>query len=283
MTSAVELHGASFSYEDVPGGQDIVFHDPFEGEVLDPSRIPRSIVAQPHLLAGINHLIRISNEKKHAITLAGANHANDSQFDLAELHDMVGEHDVVFLEGMGHNAHHRYVVRQVGEGRSDLPEGFATAYHALQLAAINGHKKPVAYADLPSDGTSYERALIEWCDLTSTLLERAQSERDSLYQNLYRAVLINLAGSSIFREWQMLGSIGNSLNSAERSGNPIENSLFLVGTEHTRTLPSKLGLLGVRNTPVELTMRKTSRDTEEIDSFAFDFTTAVRDYRARIK
>ena len=283
MNLGAELHNASYSYEDVANGRDIVFHDPFTGTPLHPDKVPVSIVAQPHLLSGLNHLARLGRDHNHRITLAGAQHSSDSEFKMAELHDIVGEHDAIFLEGVGHTDYHRRIVREIGEGRDNIPDDFADdRYKSMQLAAISGHRKLVSYADIPGDGTDYEMALIEWGDLARTITTQAHYEHGETKKNLFRAALINIAGNTILREWQMLGSLGNSLNSAEQQGRRIDNSLFLIGTEHIRTLPRKLGLLGVMNTPHELAMHKQGTTTT-IDYMAFDFTTAVRDYRARLK
>ncbi len=283
MSLGMELHNASFSYEDAADGRDIIFHDPFIGERLHPDKVPASIAAQPHLRTGLNHLARIGHDHNHRITIAGAQHSSDSEFNMAELHHMVGEHDTIFLEGIGHTAYHRKIVKEVGEGRDDIPDDFTTdRYKLLQLAAISGHKKLVTYADIPDDGTSYETALIEWGDFARKMAIQAKYEHGETKKNLFRAALINIAGNTILREWQMLGSLGNSLSNAEQQGRHVDTSLMLIGTEHIRTLPRKLGLLGVLNTPLELTMHKQGISTT-IDYEAFDFTTAVRDYRARLK
>lgn len=283
MSLGAELHNASYSYDNVAGGRDIIFHDPFTGERLHPNKVPGSIVEQPHLLAGLNHLAKLGHERGHKITIAGAQHSSDSEFDIAELHSMAGEHDAIFLEGVGHTSYHRKIVREVGEGKDSVPDDFtADKYQLMQLAAISGHRKLVTYADIPGDGTNYEAALIEWGDFARKMTMQAKYEHGETKKNLFRAALINIAGSTILREWHMLGSVGNSLNSAEQQGSRVDSSLMLIGTEHTRTLPQKLGLLGVTSTPTELTMHKQGV-AATIDYEAFDFTTAVRDYRARVK
>ncbi len=287
MLTGVELHNASYSYENTPNGRDIVFHDPFRGTPLQPESVPTSIATQPHLRAGLNHLARLSNEHGHTITIAGANHSSDSVFDMAELIGLAGHHDAIFLEGIGHTSYHRDVVQEVGEGRTDVPDDFAAdKYKALQLASINAarpRQKLVTYADIPGDGSAYEAALIRWGNLARSVAEQARTELNpETRKNLFRAALINIAGSTIFREWQMLCSIGNSLRTAEQQGRQIKHSLFLIGTEHTQTLPKKLELLRVANRAVELTMRNKGTPAT-IECEEFDFTTAVRDYRAPLR
>ncbi len=283
MKSGIELHNASYSYENVTDGRDIVFHDPFVGRPLHPDKVPPSIAEQPHLLAGLNHLARIGRDHGHTVTIAGSKHSSDHEFDVAQLHSIVGEHDAVFLEGVGHTDYDRRFVREVGEGRDDIPDDFlADRFKAMQLAAISGHKKPVAYADIPGDGTDYETALIEWGDLVQQLTLQAGYAQGETRERLFRTALINISGSTILREWQMLGSLGNSLNGAEQQGRRVDNSLMLIGTEHTRTLPRKLGLLGILSSPMELTTHKHGTSTI-IERTAFDFTAAVRDYRSRLR
>lgn len=284
MPRNTELHNKSYSYEDVPGGRDIVFHDPFTGEHLNPGKIPSSLAKQPHLRNGLNYLARIGSGARHSVTIAGAPHSSDSVFDMAELTDLIDTHDVVFLEGVGHTQHERNIVREVGEGRNIIPDTFTEdRYKTLQLAAISGRHKFVAYGDIPADGTAYESELLSWGSLARPLAEKAQSERDiTVRKKLFRAALINISGNTIFREWQMLASIGNSLNAAEQQGLPMHNSLFLLGTEHTRTLPKKLDLLRVANRTTELTMLNYGASAT-IEDESFDFTTAVRNYRARLK
>jgi hypothetical protein len=284
MSIGLELHNASYSYENVPGGRDIVFHDPFLGVALNVHSVPPSIARQPHLLNGINHLSQIGQENGHTITLAGASHSAGSEFDMAELIGLVEGHDAIFLESIGHTDYHRKIVKEVGEGRSELPDDFlADRYKTMQLAAISRRRKFVAYGDIPGDGTAYESALIQWGSLARPLTERARVERDAeMKEDLYRAALINIAGSTIFREWQMLGAIGNNIKIAQKKGLAIDKSLILIGTEHTRTLPKKLGLIGVASSITELTMHNQGTSLT-IACEEFDFTTAVRDYRARLR
>lgn len=284
MALAEDLHNASFTYEDVVGGRDIVFNDPFTGLQLDPERVPTSIAAQPHLHAGLNHLARLASERDHRVTIAGAVHGQEAMIDMRQLQGLVAEHDVIFLEHIGHTARHRRIVKEVGQGRTSIPEDFSHEigeYGVLQLAAISGNRKSVYFADTPGDGTAYESALTEWGNLARTLTATARTKHGEERENYFRAALINIAGSTILREWNMLGVIGNSLHDAERQGHDVDSSLFLVGTAHTNTLPRKLGLLGVSSAAVELTMHNAGA-SDVIESSEFDFDSAVRDYRARL-
>ena len=282
MFSASELHNRSFSYERSASGENaIVFNDPFTGDRLSSSRVPASIVRQPNLLRGLNYLAQKGREGHH-ITVAGAPHAEDSIVDMREVQGLAASHDVVLLEGIGHTERERTLVREVGQGRGDIPEGVFSQYGVRQLAAIVGSSRGVYYADIPGDGTPYETSLIEWGGLARPLAEQLKGELSpEVQRRLARAALINIAGSTILREWRMMSAIGSSLSDAERRGDRVDTALLLIGTEHTKTLPKKLGLLGVSSSTLEVRVHSDG-ESAPIDGGGFDFTTAVRDYRAKL-
>ena len=282
MSRSTELHNTSFSYENTPSGRYIVFRDPIANTELSPLRVPASIAGQPRVLAGLNYLAKLGQESEHTITIAGAPHSSNSITDNKELADLVGEHDTVFLEGLGHTMRERSLVKEIGEGRNDIPNGVFSDYALTQLAAIHTHRKFVAYADIPGDSGNYEKDLIEWGSLARPLAEQAQAERNTrIKQSLFRNALINIAGSTILREWYALSAIGNNLYEANQQGYPVNNSLVLFGTEHTKTLPRKLATLGVNSLSRELTVRSHGKRAP-IDCSDFDFTEAVNNYRARL-
>lgn len=283
MANVHDLHNASFDYVTTSQGREIVFNDPFFKTRLDPARVPPSIARSPHLRDGINRLAYYGNSGHH-LTIGGASHNEKAQFNLEEARDLIADNDVIFLEGIGHDAADRSMVQQIANGRSDLPEKFVARwgqYKALQMAAILGSRKAVYYADIPSDGTPYETELSRWGSLARGFTATARATSGEDRRKLYRAALINMAGSTILREWQMIGTIGNNLADAGQRGYDVNRSLFLAGTEHGNTLPNKLGILGVSSSSVELTMH-IQGEADLIEVVEFDFTTAVRDYRARI-
>jgi len=285
--SAEDLHNASYRYTSNSLGDrdEIVFRDPFKGVDLDPNRVPPSVAEDHNLRSGLNSLAMFGQEYGHRVTIAGAPHHDKSAFDMRQLEALIATHDVVFLEGIGNTGADRRLVREVGYGRNNVPDDFEDRwgrFKLIQLAALTGNNKPVFYADTPGDGTMFEDALIRWGSPVRELTKQARHTSGRSRDDLYRAALINISGNTIFREWNMLGIIGNDLESvSQQTGHAPGSSLFLIGGEHMDTLPAKLQMLRVQSQPVPLYMHDYG-ESDPIPNPEFDFTTAVKEYRAPI-
>lgn len=272
---AAEMHNASFNSQELSDGQlHITFIDPFTNEQLSPDRVPSSIEAQPHLREGLDYLRSRSTDM--ALSVYAAPHGNEAVHDMQELMDTFGAHDVIFLEGVGHNAQQRDVIWDVSAGNKttltdDEAEQFGS-YGQRKLAALLQQNKPVFFADVPSDGSDFEQAFLEWDGMLDTLkgmIDEGQGDPDSL--NL--AMGINLTATTILREWYMLASMGRELKRLDEAGYKSTNPMFLVGAVHGETLPAKASVLGVQ-TSVNMPRMTENGEKRTVD-IPFNFVRAV--------
>jgi hypothetical protein len=274
-TLSAEMHNASFVSRDLDDGRKhIAFVDPFTDEYLSPDRVPASIETQLHLREGLDYLRSRSNDLD--LTIYAAPHGDCSVHDMRELMDTFAAHDVIFLEGVGHNAQQRDLIWDVSAGNKSTitdDEGRAFGpYGQRKLAALLRQNKPVYFADVPSDGGDFERAFIEWDGMLDTLkgmVDGGQGDSDSLGL----AMGINLTATTIMREWYMLAAIGRELKQLDSVGYRSENPMFLVGALHGETLPHKASVLGLDTSVTVSTMRENG-EQRTVD-MPFDFVRAV--------
>lgn len=272
---AAEMHNASFNSQELNDGQlHITFVDPFTNEQLSPDRVPSSIEAQPHLREGLDYLRSRSSDI--SLSVYAAPHGNDAVHDMQELLDTFQAHDVIFLEGVGHNAEQRDLIWDVSAGnKSTLTDEEAKTfgnYGQRKLAALLGQNKPVFFADMPSDGGDFEQAFIEWDGMLDTLkgmIDEGQGDPESLGL----AMGINLTATTIIREWYMLASMGRGLQQLEDAGYKSSNPMFLIGATHGETLPAKASVLGL-HTSVSLPRMAENGERRTVD-IPFNFVRAV--------
>lgn len=272
---SAEMHNASYVSHDLDdGSKHILFIDPFTSEPFSPDRVPMSIEAQPYLHEGLGYLRRMHNDLN--LTIYAAPHGDGSVHDMHELMDALATHGAIFLEGLGHNAHQRDLVWNVSAGNKEAvteKEGLAFGpYGQRMLAALLRQKKPVYFADVPSDGGDFERAFLEWDDMGDTLksmIDGGQGDPDSLRL----AMGINLTATTIMREWYMLATMGRELKRLDDAGYKSQNPMFLVGSTHGETLPHKANVLGLETS---VSMLTTAENSEKLTlEIPFDFIHAV--------
>lgn len=272
---SAEMHNASFVSHDLNDGRKhIAFVDPFTDEYLSPDRVPASIETQPHLREGLDYLRSRSNDLD--LTIYAAPHGDGSVHDMRELMDTFAAHDVIFLEGVGHNAQQRDLIWDVSAGNKATitdEEGQAFGpYGQRKFAALLRQNKPVYFADVPSDGGDFEHAFLEWDGMVDTLkgmIDQSNGDPDSLGL----AMGINLTATTILREWYMLAAMGRELKQLEAAGYKSENPMFLVGAIHGETLPHKAGVLGI-NPNVALPRMAEDGERRTV-GIPFDFVRAV--------
>ncbi len=272
---SAEMHNASFVSHDLGDGtKHIAFVDPFTDEQLSPDRVPISIEAQPHLREGLDYLRNRGNDL--GLTIYAAPHGDGSVHDMRELMDAFATHDVIFLEGVGHNEQQRDLVWDVSAGNKSTltdEEGQTFGpYGQRKLAALLRQNKPVYFADVPSDGGDFEQAFLEWDGMVDTLkgmIDGGQGDPN----DLGLAMGINLTATTIMREWYMLAAMGRELKRLEVAGYRSENPMFLVGAVHGETLPHKASVLGL-DTSVTLPTMAENGEKRTVD-IPFDFVRAV--------
>ena len=267
-------------------GDYIQFRDPFTGEDLGARRPPHSLEIGAGLADGFDYL---RSHPDICLTIYGESHGDQDSVSSAELNPLLHDSDAVFLEGVGHSAEMDHLFWNVGtinQGMSVSQNTIDTlgAYKMRQLEALAGIKKPVLFPEIPANGNEYENQLLEFNLILDELLPKSLAGDE----DFALAVEINLAVSTIMREWYMLGKMGQQMAAYEQlTGERIKSPLLWIGSMHTETIPPKADSFGIwvvrheahsqeRNTPPSpiYNGRRTNREVP--------FVEAARDGLARL-
>lgn len=248
-SSPVELHAASYSLSrDVEGFAKLDFFDPFTGDQLTPDTVPQSISSHRQLAEGLDYLARHGDSV--TLSILGAAHGKGAEPDIHKLVSNFEDHDVVFLEGIGHKVKHRKLLWEASAGNrttlslEEIQENGAARSFALgALIGMRG-KKPAFYADIPGDGDAYEQSLFGWNGVLDTLLAQMPTEPVEQIDSLKLAAGISATGTSILREWYIVANIGRRLSELHDTGYTSTNPLLMIGGLHAYTLPQKLAVAG---------------------------------------
>ncbi len=207
----------------------------------------------------------------------GVSHGQDAEIDKRYLQKSFLSHDSLFLEGLGHSQSDRDLVWDLSAGNksgmSDDELGPFNSFNRSKLSALEGVNKPVYITDISSDGEDYERSLMEWGSLFDQFRDQSEQPEASNQEGLKLAAGINLVGTTILREWYMIGGIGYELSTLQQANHKSSSPLFVVGKLHAETLPMKLKALGVKSSVILPRMNNAGiRDPADIP---FDFIQAV--------
>ncbi len=273
-----ELHNRSF--EHLEGGY-VQFCDPFSGEPLRPDRVPVSIESQPWLADGIRYLRERAGTLQVDV-LAGS-HGDEDYDNPTEVRGIVSSHDAVFLEFIGANDAIAKLFWNVSHGRgTEVSREIVDSLgpHKLrQLKPLASIDKPVHFPEMATDGTEFEKELLEFQAILEELRPRAVGGEEAFML----AVEINLIVATIMREWFMIAKMGSYLKAHDELGERLSHPLIWIGTYHGTTMPTKIRSLGVKCEPLYLeeTVANTPPNLLHTGSDYFDFTKAAHDGIAR--
>jgi hypothetical protein len=271
-----EMHNASSSLEQIDAENAlIIFRDPFTGEALDPDNPPPSFESQPHLKAGLDYLR--NNAKNINITLMGVSHGEGAMHMDDELKKAFHEHDSIFFEGLNHDQVQRDLIWDISGGNITQPtneqlDGF-NSYDKRKMEALEGVNKPVFFADIPSDGNTFEQSISSWNSLFDKLHTKDGFYGLSSDKDVELAAARSLIATTIVREWYSIAMIGQYLQELEQANYISTNPLLLIGKIHAQTLPNKLKALGVKSTIILPKMK--SESEPHTVNMPFDFVEAV--------
>lgn len=251
-----DYHNRSFERR----GDVVYLADPFSGEPILPDRVPMSIEQQSWLAEGIGYL-----RANHDITIRifGENHGDNDISNPAEVEAALNGCDVVFLEGFGVNKSIEDLFWQVGTEGTGTETSRSTidalgAYKLRQLKLLAGIGKPIFFPEVPEGGTQFEQDLLDYCLILDGLRPAAMAGDE----NFALAVEINIASSTVMREWYMLARMGHLMKTCQQlGGERLKAPLLWIGTMHAETMVPKVRGLGVGVEPI--IARRQIRNTSE--------------------
>ena len=233
-----KLHNNSMRLESVADTEFVQLRDPFTGEDFEAHRPPQSIEMQPHLRAGLDYLR--SHPEVH-LTILADNHGKDDIINRDEIAKILSEADSVYLEGFGATQDDADKLWEVAANNARAKDvGGLGVYKQQQYELLEGVNKPVLLPEVPSDGSEYDSNLLEFTTILDELRPLALGN-----ENIQLAIEINLAASSIMREWYLLAKMGSYLFSLEEAGLKCEHPLLWIGSSHATTMVPKLNGLGI--------------------------------------
>ncbi|MFZ1250288.1 MAG: hypothetical protein WAR37_02475 [Candidatus Microsaccharimonas sp.] len=253
-----ELHNNSMSLERRVDGEYIQLHDPFNGERIEAGKTPRSIENQPDLKAGIDYL------KSHPdieLTILAENHGKDDVMNKDEIRSVLDKGDSLYLEGFGALHTHQDELWDIVTGRlkvSDIHD-LEPGYQKQQYEAIEAINIPALLPEVPGEGSQYERDLLEFVTLLDELRLLAVDD-----ENIQLAIEVNLAITSIMREWYMVAKIGSYLSYLERAGLKSNRPILWIGSSHAETMEPKLKGLGVNFKVIKPQMSEIRTEPESL-------------------
>lgn len=277
LEQAIEIHRKSFERnESRVEGALITLKDPFSGNILRPDGPPRSIEQTAELNKGLDYLR--ANSSRFRLTVYTAPHGDSALHDNDDITAAFADHDVLFFEGLQHYSADNQLLSDIATLKkaqiTDEEARRLGEYKVRVLAMLLGANKPAFYADVASDRSNLESAIISWGELSLNLQNSINNSLGDVNASKL-ALGISLAGSSIFREWCMLASMGICLQDLEESGETPKNLMFLVGSLHGKTLPKKARYLGV-DTVVQ-NAKMIDRGEANPLSLPFDLARAIGD------
>lgn len=278
-----QLHNRSFE----KGSDVIVFNDPFTGERLRSDTPPRSIEAQPDLRDGLNFLRRRPDLDFKTF---GEPHGDQDYTDPRDVKGLIDSSDVIFLEGFGHSQELDNLLWSVCTQNEGVNVPTTTIeslgeYKLRQLKLLAGIEKPVFIPEVAATGSSYEKDLLDYILILKELSPRAMAGDEQFAFH----TLINLASSTIMRDWYMIAKMGQLMDIYENlSGDRLDSPLLWIGNAHIETMQPKLDGLGLRHRSFrgnrQVKNTPTLHVTNELHPSAetFDFGEAARNGVARI-
>lgn len=234
-----EHHNASFEHY----GDWVQFCDPFTGERFEPGRVPGSIEHLSGFGPGIDYLRQRSDV---VVSIFGEKHGDNDVTSPAEINAQLAKSDAVFLEGYGTSKEVEDLFWAVCTNYEGISVSQSTvnalgAYKMRQLKHLAGCKKPIFFPEMSIEGNGYEKDLIDFTAILEELRPLAMSD-----ENFALALEINLAASTIMREWFMIAKMGMKMKLYEHvTGHRLRQPMIWIGKLHAQTMPPKLAGLGL--------------------------------------